>query len=327
MKSTAVACANIAFIKYWGRLDDELNLPLAPSLSMTVDALRTTTTVELDDDLKDDILVVNGVEQEGKPRWRAARFLDALRERSGQEARCRVTSKNEFPHGAGLASSASAFAALTKAGCAAMDLDVEPWEASALARLGSGSACRSMFGGFVEWLPGGRHEDSFARQVAPPEHLDLRDVVVVVEGAEKDVGSAEGHGVARTSPFLDARLAHLHESMSLAKAAILDSDVPTLGVVSEMDALSMHAVMMTSDPSLLYWAPETVRLLKEVRRWREEDLGAWVTLDAGPNPHILCAGEDEPVVRERLRKAGVKDAQVFSCRAGPEPKLVPKHLA
>lgn len=327
MKKTAVACANIAFIKYWGRLDEDLNLPLGPSLSMTVDKLRTTTTVELDDDLKDDVLVVNGVEQEGKPRWRVVKHLDRLRERAGQEARCRVTSRNEFPHGAGLASSASAFAALTIAGAAAMDLDAEPWELSALARLGSGSACRSVFGGFVEWLPGGRHEDSYGRQVAPPEHLDLRDVVVVVEGAEKDVGSAEGHALARTSPFLDARLAHLHESMALAKAAILERDVPALGEVAEMDALSMHAVMMTSDPSLLYWAPETVRLLKEVRKWREDDLGAWVTLDAGPNPHILCAGEDEPAVRERLRKAGVRDEQVISCGPGPDAKLVGTHLA
>ena len=326
MKATAVACANIAIVKYWGRLDDDLNLPLAGSLSMTVDALRTTTTVELDDGLKDDVLTVNGKLAEGKPRWRVAKHLDALRERAGQEARCRVTSENSFPQGAGMASSASAFAALTVAGAAAMDLHVEPWELSALARLGSGSACRSVFGGFVEWVAGARHEDSFARQIAPEGHMDLRDVVVVVGTEEKAVGSTEGHSLARTSPFLDARLAHMHESVSLARAAVLERDFEALGRIAEMDALSMHAVMMTSEPPLFYWKPDTLRVLDAVRRWREDGLHAWYTLDAGPNPHILCPGEAEQEVRKRIRDLGIADGQVLSCKAGPGPRLTSKHL-
>ncbi|HWG92370.1 MAG TPA: diphosphomevalonate decarboxylase [Candidatus Thermoplasmatota archaeon] len=326
MKATAVAHPNIALIKYWGRLDDDLNLPLTNSLSMTLDALSTTTTVEWDPRLKDHEVTINGEPQQGKPRFRVAKHLERLKERLHHEGYARVASVNNFPMGSGIASSASAFAALTGAAFAALGIDADAEELTTFARLGSGSAARSIHGGFVEWVAGARHEDSYAYQLAPESHWDLKDVVVVVSEEEKKVGSTEGHEIARTSPFLDARLAHLHTSLALARASVLERDLKALGEVAELDALSMHAVMMTSSPSLLYWSPETVRLLQAVRRFRDEELEAYFTLDAGPNVHLLTTAANVDDLVGRLREEGIAKERILVNGPGPGLTLEKKHL-
>lgn len=325
MKSTAEARANIALIKYWGRTDHTLNLPLTSSISLTLDGLVTRTTVEPDASLKADTLTINGQSQEGAPLSRVARHMDRLRARAGSHAFCRIASENTFAASAGLASSASAFAALTLAGVAAMGASLTRRELSTFARMGSGSAARSIDGGFVEWRAGSTHEESFAEPLAPTSHMNVHDVVVILSEGEKKVGSAEGHALADTSPLNAGRLARVPMLLDEVRRGIHDKDFVRMGRAAEEDALLMHAVMMTSTPSLLYWTGETVEGLHLVRQWRDEGVSTYATIDAGPNLHLLCAGEDAAEVARRAGEAFPR-ARILDCGPGEGARLVPMHL-
>jgi len=299
-KATAVACANIAFIKYWGKRDAELNLPANSSLSMNLDRLTTVTTVEFSPDYDDDVVILDGHEERGTTRQRIVAHLDRVRAMAGLTVRGRVVSENSFPVGAGLASSASGFAALSLAASRAAGLELSQKELSILARFGSGSACRSIPGGFTEWTAGTCSEDSFARQIAPPEHWDLRDVIAIVSRAHKQVSSTEGHSLAATSHLHQARVISVADRLAQAKAALLEKDLAALGRLMEEDAVSMHAVMMTSRPPIYYWLPGSVRLIHEIQSWRAEGLEVYFTFDAGPNAHLICQAADQAEVERRL---------------------------
>ncbi len=320
-KATSRAGANIAFIKYWGNMDEALRLPLTNSLSMTLDVAMTITTVEFDPGLERDILVLNGQEVEGAALERVSAHLDHLRRLADVPWQARVISRNTFPTGAGIASSASAFAALTVAAAAALNLELSAAELSALARLGSGSAARSIFGGYVELIAGGRHEDAHAVQIAPPEHWPLADVVAVVSREHKVVGSTGGHALAHTSPLNAGRLAHVHTALARARSAILARDIETLGEVMELDALTMHAVMMTSRPSLLYWLPGTLAVMHAVRGWRREGIPAYFTIDAGPNVHVITPPEYASEVRQRLHQMPEVE-ETIACKTGPGAEVI-----
>ena len=309
MTQTAFAHPNIAFIKYWGNRDDALRLPVNGSVSMNLAALRTKTSVTFRDDLKDgDVLTVNGQEVTGASLNRAAKFMDEVRRLSGEERFAEIVSENNFPMGAGIASSASAFAALALAGSAAAGLDLSERDCSRLARMGSGSACRSVPGGFCEWLYGSGDADSVSVSIAPAEHWDLTDLIAVISGEHKKVGSSAGHGMAATSPYQSARVADAPARIEKCRAAILNKDFAALAEVSERDCLLMHAVMMTSTPPLLYWEPASIALVKGVKAWREEGIPCFCTLDAGPNVHILCPSEAADEIRSRVERVpGVKD--------------------
>ena len=309
MTKTAFAHPNIAFIKYWGNRDDALRLPVNGSVSMNLAALRTKTSVTFRDDLKDgDALTVNGQEVTGASLNRAAKFMDEVRRLSGEERFAEIVSENNFPMGAGIASSASAFAALALAGSAAAGLDLSERDCSRLARMGSGSACRSVPGGFCEWLYGSGDADSVSVSIAPAEHWDLTDLIAVISGEHKKVGSSAGHGMAATSPYQSARVADAPARIEKCRAAILNKDFAALAEVSERDCLLMHAVMMTSTPPLLYWEPASIALVKGVKAWREEGIPCFCTLDAGPNVHILCPSEAADEIRSRVERVpGVKD--------------------
>jgi diphosphomevalonate decarboxylase len=325
MKATAEARSNIALIKYWGRRDHALNLPLTSSISLTLSGLVTTTTVEADPALKADEVTINGKRAEGAPRERVARHLDHLRKRAGASAFCRVASENNFASSAGLASSASAFAALTVAGFAALGAKVDAREMSAYARLGSGSAARSLYGGFVEWHAADAHDASFAEPLAPRDHMDVHDVAVTFSAAEKKVGSLEGHALADSSPLNAGRLARVPALLDEVRKAIRVKDFHRMGRAAEEDALLMHAVMMTSTPSLLYWRPETVDGLHAVREWRADGLGVYATIDAGPNLHLLCMGRDAPEVVRRVRERWPA-ADAHDAGPGEGARLVGRHL-
>ena len=309
MTKTAYAHPNIAFIKYWGNRDDALRLPVNGSVSMNLAALRTKTSVTFRDDLKDgDVLTVNGQEVTGASLNRAAKFMDEVRRLSGEERFAEIVSENNFPMGAGIASSASAFAALALAGSAAAGLDLNERDCSRLARMGSGSACRSVPGGFCEWLYGSGDADSVSVSIAPAEHWDLTDLIAVISGEHKKVGSSAGHGMAATSPYQNARVADAPARIEKCRTAILNKDFAALAEVSERDCLLMHAVMMTSTPPLLYWEPASIALVKGVKAWREEGIPCFCTLDAGPNVHILCPSEAADEIRSRVERVpGVKD--------------------
>ncbi len=321
MKATATAGANIAIVKYWGARDPALNLPANNSISLTLDAARTTTTVRFDPAYGADALILNGRETGGAALARVSAHLDRLRALAGVRVPALVETANTFPEGAGIASSASGFAALTVAAAAALGLRLSERELSALARLGSGSACRSVIGGWAEWLSGTGHEDSYAVQIAPPEHWDVRDLVAVVSAEAKAVPSAKGHERAASSPLFQARLRHVETTLPAVRRAILERDFHALGVLAEADALSMHAIVVTSVPPLLYWQPATVELIHHIWRWRAEGLPCYFTIDAGPNVHILTLPDALPHVAERLRSLPFVQ-RVIPCGPGPSPRLI-----
>jgi len=315
--ATAVAPSNIAFVKYWGNLVAELRLPFNGSLSMNLSAATTTTTVRFDPGLHVDHVVIDGEERVGPAHARVAAHLDLVRARAAISARARVESANSFPMGTGIASSASAFAALTLAATAAAGLDLSERELSALARRGSGSAARSIPGGFVEWHAAPSDAASFAESIAPPEHWDLRDIVAVVSRAHKRAGSTDGHAAAAHSPFFATRVAALQTELPRMRQALLDRDLETLGPAIEAEALALHAVAMTGRPPLLYWAPETIALIHEVHAWRRDGLAVWFTLDAGPNVHLICEGPAAGDVEAALRGLDYVESWLSNHVAGP----------
>jgi diphosphomevalonate decarboxylase len=226
----------------------------------------------------------------------------------------------------GIASSASGFAALTVAACHALALDLDATQLSALARLGSGSASRSLFGGYVQWDRGTDHATSVARMLFPPEHWELCDLVAIVSSVEKAVSSEGGHRIAATSPLNAARVAHVNTLLPIVQQAIAVRDLAQLGDTLEWDALAMHAVMQTGTPSLLYWQPGTLEVLQAVRKWRaEEGLAAYFTIDAGPNVHVICAAHDAPTLQARLT-ALPSVSTVLVSHPGPAPFALPDHL-
>ncbi len=301
-RATARACSNIAFIKYWGNRDNELRLPLNGSISMNLKGLETTTSVVFSEEIAEDRLALNGEPAAGAALERVSRHLDHIRRLAGVSLCAAVESENNFPTGAGLASSASAFSALTAAACAALGLTLSEKELSIIARLGSGSASRSVPGGFVEWYPGEDHESSFAESIAPPDHWDLVDLVAIVSLEHKEVGSSGGHQIAKTSPLHQSRIDNVPQRLQICRDAILERDFPALAKVSEQDTLVMHMVMMTSEPELFYCLPPTLALMQAVREWRNNGLPVFFTIDAGPNVHVITNSKHREEVERRLRE-------------------------
>ena len=316
--ATARAHSNIAFVKYWGNRDHRLRLPANSSVSMNLADLHTTTTVEWDGDLKADTLAINGAIAADTALKRVADHLDVLRARFKIRRFARVSSINNFPMGTGIASSASAFAALTVAASAALGISVSERELSLLARMGSGSAARSIPAGFVEWQAGDSHQSSFAQSIAPPQHWNLVDLIAIVSREHKRTGSSAGHETADSSLFQPARVRSADERLRSVKSAIMRRDFEQFADLVEEDSNLMHAVMMTSKPPLFYWEPLSLAIMAAVRSWRRTDnLQVCYTLDAGPNVHCICAASDADAVAKRLRTlAGELDIMRSSAGGG-----------
>ena len=319
--ATAQALANIAFIKYWGNRDNTLRLPLNGSISMNLDELYTRTTVSFQPSLPFDELIINGHEIRGAGLERISYMLDIIRGLADIYELAEVISENNFPSGAGIASSASAFAALALAGSKAAGLDLTEAELSRLARRGSGSASRSIPGGFVEWQTGISDEDSFAFSIAEPDHWNLVDCVAIVSASHKKTGSTEGHGIAATSPLQAARVADAPRRLEICRDAILERDFNMFASIVELDSDLMHAVMMTSTPALHYWKPASLEVMNCVRQWRMEGIPVCYTVDAGPNVHVICVETEAYVIDKRLREiAGVEN--VLVARAGGPATII-----
>jgi diphosphomevalonate decarboxylase len=299
--ATAVACANIAFVKYWGNRDDGLRLPANGSIAMNLAGLETRTTVEFDPRLAEDEFTLQGIRQEDIPLMRVTGQLNLLRSRAGKSCRARVESGNNFPAGAGIASSASGFAALTLAAAGALGLTLSKRELSVLARRGSGSASRSIPDGFTEWYAADADEQSYAESIAAPDHWALVDWIAIVDAGPKKVGSAEGNRLARTSPLQAARVADAPRRLDICRRAIRERDFPSLAEILEEDTLLMHEVMETSTPPLRYILPATRELMRSIPEWRAGGLPVAYTIDAGPNVHCLCPEDSSAEVERRLR--------------------------
>jgi diphosphomevalonate decarboxylase len=309
LSNTAIAVAhpNIALIKYWGNRDHELRLPANGSISMTLGKLETQTTVIFDNSLNEDSLVINNTSLSGPPLERLSSHLDFIRQLAGISAKAEVRSQSNFPRGAGIASSASGFAALTVAATAAAGLDLDLYALSRISRRGSGSACRSIFGGFVEWKVGTQDDDSFAEPLVDMAHWDLWDIIAIVDEEHKAVGSTTGHLLAETSPLQKARVKDTERRLNICKQAIHDKDFSSLASIVEEDSNLMHAVMMTSQPQLYYWQPETIVLMRSVQEWRKDGMEVCFTIDAGPNIHCLCTSRfQEEISTHILQIPGVR---------------------
>jgi len=309
-KATVSAPANIAFVKYWGARDLERALPMNPSISMTLEHCVTQCTLEVLE--REGIDEIWNAEPDGgfgtpAPEFaqRVRAHLDRIRKWAGRAEAVRVATRNTFPTAGGLASSASGFAALTLAAVRAFGKKVSTKELSLLARRsGSGSACRSMFGGFVEWATsrgnGNLDEDSYGWPIADVEHWDLRNVIAVVEIGPKTVSSIEGHRRALTSPYFDKRQELLPDRLEKVRRAIRECDLAALGPVIEEEAIDLHLIAMSSHPPIFYWSPGTIAVLRAVRELRQEGLAAWATMDAGANVHVICDTDSEDEVADRL---------------------------
>jgi diphosphomevalonate decarboxylase len=309
--ATAVSCANIAFIKYWGNCEAETRIPANGSISMNLSGLETRTTVSFDAFLDSDDLMLNGEPAGGAALGRVSEFLNHVRQMAGINHFSQVESVNNFPMGAGIASSASAFAALAVAASKAAGLDLDEAALSRLARRGSGSACRSIPAGFVEWLADGCDPDSGAVSIAPPEHWELCDCIAIISREHKPTGSTEGHALAHTSPLQDSRVEGAPERLDLCRNAILARDFEAFAEITELDNNLMHAVMMTSSPRLLYWQPATIAVIQAVQAWRRDGIAVCYTIDAGPNVHVICEKNFQEHVEALLRQiSGVQDVLV-----------------
>ncbi|MBN1328286.1 MAG: diphosphomevalonate decarboxylase [Candidatus Heimdallarchaeota archaeon] len=288
MKATAKANSNTALIKYWGKKDEELIIPMNNSISLTIDSLTTYTTVEFSQDFLEDSFILNNEKQIEKALERVVKHLNLLRSLAKVDLKAKVISKNNFPTAAGLASSASGFAALTLASCKALGLKVNSRELSILARQGSGSAARSVLGGYVEWLVIDEKNDSSVIQLADKDWFDIRDIIVIFEKHKRKISTRDAMKLSmETSPFYKARLETIEENLAKIRQAIKDKNFSLLGKTAESDCLSMHSVAFTSDPSLIFWTGETLAIMTLVKSLRDDGLEAYFTIDTGSNMHIL----------------------------------------
>lgn len=324
MAAIAQAQPNIALVKYWGKRDATLNLPATGSLSITLDAPWTRTRVEFDASLRHDELYLNGAEDPAALA-RVSACLDLLRQRAGTAQRARVDTRNHFPTAAGLASSASGFAALVVAADAALGLGLDRRTLSMLARRGSGSAARSLFGGFVGMDAGERDDgtDAIAQPLLDAAAWPLAVVIAVTSHRRKRIGSGAGMECSRrTSPFYRAWVDSAATDLAAARRAVQARDFAALAELSEHSCLKMHAVMQSSRPPLLYWNGATVDCMQRIRALRE-DAGepVFFTVDAGPQVKAVCTPDAAPRVAAALAELpGVE--QVLSSRLGEGARLL-----
>ena len=325
-RAQAQAQPNIALIKYWGKRDLALNLPVVGSLSITLESLWTRTAVQFDPALDADTFLLDGRRDDGQLR-RVAKCLDLLRARAGVDHRAKVESSNNFPTGAGLASSASGFAALIVAGNAALGLNLSLAEQSILARRCSGSAARSIFGGYVEWSCGTRADgtDSLARPLLDADAWPLRVVVAITSKKEKAIGSTEGmNRTADTSPYQQAWIDSQEADLVTARAALAQRDFEALADISEHSCLKMHALALAAKPGLLYWNAATVDCMHRVRALRAAGVPVFFTIDAGPQLKAVCEPQAAAAVAAALREIpGVLD--VVETGLGGPAQLIAAH--
>jgi len=322
--SRARANTNIALIKYWGKRDTALNLPATGSLSMTLSSLGTETRVTFDDGFTRDEMRLDGRPVDRHTCSRTFRFLDIVRKAAGIDSFARVESENNFPTASGLASSASGFAALALAATRAAGMSADLPELARLARLGSGSAPRSLLGGLVELRAGESPDgaDCIPVQIAAPDAWDIRLVVAMNSSGAKHVGSTEGMERTRlTSPYYREWLRANRMDLGAAREAVAGRDFSTLGRLTEASCFRMHAVAMSADPSILYWNAATLDTISAVRAMRDSGLEGYVTVDAGPHVKTLCRAADaDAIAREVETIRGIE--RVVIEKPGPGAEVI-----
>ena len=257
--------------------------------------------MEFQQGLGQDQVLLNGEIEAGEDS-RVIKHLDRVRKLTGIDLKAKVVSSNNFPIGTGLSSSAAGFAALSLAASKAAGLSLSEKDLSILARQGSGSACRSVPAGFVEWLDGDTSETSYAVQIFPPNYWDIADVVAIVSSGKKDVPTSVGQQTAKSSPFMETRKAHMGQKNELVKKLIKERDFQKFGELVEGEALELHAIMITQTPPLIYWQPNTILMMKLVQKWRTDGLEAYFTINTGQDVHIMVEQKNVEKLTKKLKE-------------------------
>jgi len=323
-KYTYKASSDVALIKYWGKKDEVLRLPENGSVSMILEGLDTVTTVEFSDGLENDLIAIEGESNPNETR-RVVEHLNRLRTLAGVFTKARVESVNTFPKGTGLSSSGSGFAALTLAASSALGMNLSTKELSILARQGSGTACRCVCSGFVEWKDGDTSETSFSETLHPAGYMDIVDLAVVVDEGMKRVSSSEGHQQARTSIFYQTRLNCIEQKIERLKQALRLKDFSQIGEIVEAEALEFHSILLTSMPSHIAWQPGTLEVMIETQQMRNDGLEAYFTINTGFNVHVLTLPKYQDQVKMRLNLLpAVK--KTIDAKVGSGPQRLSNHL-
>jgi diphosphomevalonate decarboxylase len=324
MKASAKAPGNIAFVKYWGKKDPEINLPENGSLAVCLDAMNTVTTVEFSPKFKKDSITIDGNSAD-RELPRVIAHIEQIRKMAGISDKVRMVSHNSFPNSSGLASSASGFAALAVAGSKAAGLNLNEKQLSILARLGSGSAARSIPDGYVEWKMGQDNDSSYAYSMFPAKHWDLAAIAVLITKEKKDVSTTAGHAITTSSPFYNLRIKSLPKFIEDMKKTIKNKNFEKFGEMLEAECLNFVSMSLTATPYIIYWEPTTIRIMKLCKKLRDEGLLAYFTMDAGPQPVIYCLQKDAKKIASSMKKTeGVMGTIV--CKPTIGTRLIDKHL-
>jgi diphosphomevalonate decarboxylase len=306
-KIKVISHPNIALVKYWGKRNEEKNLPSVGSISITLDEFSTVTEVQVNNKSQDEFIINNTFANE-KEQKKISKFLEHFRTLSQQKVFLTVKTTNNFPTAAGLASSASGFAALTFASNKIFELNLSEKQLTQYARLGSGSAARSIFGGFVELHRGELEsgEDCFAEQILPAEEFPLKVIVVITDETPKKISSHEGMKLSKeTSPFFNAFVETSEQDISSMRQAIKSKDFDLMGEIAQQSCIKMHSVMMTTKPPLFYWNSKTYSIIEFVLKLQKEKYPIFFTIDAGPQVKIVTLPGEEKIIKEKLTKINV----------------------
>lgn len=305
-------------IKYHGLRDEKLRLPFHDSISVATAPLSTTTTIEFGG-YKSDSAIVDGRKAEGRAFERILSVVDEVRRRANTEERFRMESKSDFPSGVGLGASSSGFAALATASSAAAGLKPSREELSALSRLGAGSATRSVAGGFSRWKMGTGHEDSFAYGIAG-EEVGMSILVALIETTKQ---TEDAHREVVSSPLFQGRLSYLHTALAEMDDAIRRHDVERIGRLAETDTLVLHAITMSGPSGMIFWKPETLAVISEVRKMRSSGIMCHFSIDTGATVYINCREEALKDVEAHIASLGIR---TIRCTVGGPSRLAERHL-
>jgi len=320
-KASATAHAIQGLIKYHGLRDEKLRLPYHDSISVSVDKLSTKTTVRFDENLTRDVITINGREPTSRELQRIESVLNSIRVLGRKDVKARIVSVNSLSKGKGLGFSASAFASLGLAAVRALNLQISPRKLSEIVRLGTGSATRSLVGGYAIWYARKRGF-SYAEQLAKPSDIDMQMIVIPIHS---EVKTEMAHQEALTSPFFDARLRYLRGALAKMKRAIQLRDVPRICELTEIDTLNLHATTMTGDSRLFVLKPETLRVMETVTDMRSrEGVPVWYSMDTGPSVFVNTLPEHGSLVEKIIREETGLDS--LKSGAGDGATLTNEHL-
>ncbi|EMF0085804.1 diphosphomevalonate decarboxylase [Enterococcus hirae] len=322
-KGKARAYTNIALIKYWGKKNESLILPMNNSLSLTLDAFYTETEVSFSEAYTEDQFYLDNQLQDEKATKKISAFLDIVREKAGTTKKAKVISQNFVPTAAGLASSSSGLAALAGACNEALKLGLDDQALSRLARRGSGSACRSIFGGFVEWEKGHDDQSSYAHPISSDGFEDhLAMVFLLLNEQKKDVSSRDGmRRTVETSSFYQGWLDSVEADLYQLKQAIKTKNFQLLGETMEQNGLKMHGTTLAARPPFTYWSPDSLKAMQAVRDLRNQGIPCYFTMDAGPNVKVLVQKDHLDKVKTTFSDL-FSSQQVISAFAGPGMTII-----